>query len=59
MVERSQQNKDVLHENRQQSIVSGITATNQKDIELTRTKFGTAYFIAKEEMPLKKSTPTY
>ena len=27
---------------------------NQKDIELTRTKFETAYFVAKEEMTLKK-----
>ena len=29
---------------------------SQKDIELTRTKFETAYFVAKEEMPLKKYT---
>ena len=41
---------------RQQSIVPGVTAMNQKGIELTRTKFETAYFVAKEEMPLKKYT---
>ena len=38
----------------QQSIESGLARMNEKDIMLTHKKFETAYFIAKEELPLTK-----
>ena len=38
----------------QQSIESGLARMNEKDIILTRKKFDTAYFIAKEDLPLTK-----
>ena len=54
LAERSNYNEDLLEENRQGSIVTGIATMNKKDIELTRTKMETAYFVAKEELPLTK-----
>ena len=54
LVERSEQNKQLLNENRQGSIVTGIATINEKDIELTRKKFETAYFVTKEELNLTK-----
>ena len=38
----------------QSSIVSGFSRMNEKDIMLTRKKFETSYFIAKEKLPLTK-----
>ena len=38
----------------QQSIESGLARMNEKDIILTRKKFDTAYFIAKEDLLLTK-----
>ena len=38
----------------QQSIESGLARMNEKDVMLTRKKFETAYFIAKEELPPTK-----
>ena len=37
-----------------QSIESGLARINEKDVMLTCKKFETAYFIAKEELPLTK-----
>ena len=54
LVERSDYNKQLLDEDRQGSIVTGIATMNKRDIELTRTKMETAYFVAKEELPLTK-----
>ena len=38
----------------QPSVVSGFSRTNEKDIMLTRKKFETSYFIAKEKLSLTK-----
>ena len=38
----------------QQSKESGLARMNEKDAMLTRKKFETAYFIAKEQLPLTK-----
>ena len=38
----------------QDSILKGLRAMEEKDREETRKKFDTAYFIAKEELPLAK-----
>ena len=52
--QRTEKNKQVLKEQGQHSVIFSIAAMNKKDLELTKTKFETAYFIAKEELPLLK-----
>ena len=37
----------------QQTILSGLATMTERDTSLTKMKFETAYFIAKEELPLK------
>ena len=45
---------DEKRDHNQQSIESGLARMNEKDVMLTHKKFETAYFIAKEELPLTK-----
>ena len=47
-------NKQVLKEQGQHSVIFSIATMNKKDLELTKTKFETEYFIAKEGLPLLK-----
>ena len=42
------------HDAGQQLITSGIENMQLADFAMTMTKFETAYFVAKEEMPLLK-----
>ena len=46
--------KDIHSDNKQSSIFSGLATIQRVDIELTKKKFETAFFIAKEELPLIK-----
>ena len=45
---------DEKRDHNQQSIESGLARMNEKDVMLTHKKFETAYFIVKEELPLRK-----
>ena len=50
--ERTEKLKETVLVGGQEGIVHGIDVMNLKDFELTKKKFETAYFVAKEELPL-------
>ena len=52
--ERTDILQPLLDEGRQRSIMQGLGVMQMKDFELTKKKFETAYFVAKEEIPLAK-----
>ena len=44
-----------MHQNAE-GIAHGLDVMKQKDFELTKEKFETAYFVVKEELPITKFT---
>ena len=50
--ERTEKEHLLLESSGQQAIVDGINVMNDKDFELTKKKFESMYFLAKNEAPL-------
>ena len=54
LLERTEKTREILNSSRQENIVSGLAAMKKQEVARTKRKFETAYFLAKEEIPLVK-----
>jgi hypothetical protein len=56
LTDRNESLQDFLRDNQQADILTGVASMQKIDIELTKKKFETAYYVAKEELSLLKYT---